>query len=558
LWNRTVKPKEPSLLRMFPFLGWPAPTVELLRAEVLAGLTVGLMVIPQGVAYAALAGAPLVTGIYASLLPALVAALFGASARLSVGPTAITCLMVSASLTGLAEPGSTHWIELTVWLALLTGVLQVTFGFMRFGWILSIVSEPVLMAFTQASTVLIVASQLPSLLGMAGGWQALSSLESLHLTALAFGIVTLLVLVAARRWKPTVPMVLLIVLGASGVSVWCDFEMHGGFVVGPLPNGIPSLYLPALPDLLMLKQLFVPTLVIALVSFLETASSAKVDNERLGRRWDRDQDLIGQGLAKIAAGLSGAFPTSTSFSRSAINLYAGARSGWASLVSVGVVLLALPLLTPLLSHVPRSVLSSVVIAAVAGLLKPQEILRLWPISRAETLIALSTFVLTLMFAPQLYWGVLAGVLLALTHFLHQRLHPRIIEVGLHPDGSLRDRHLWNLPPLASRLYALRMDAALDFASATSFESAIEDCLLTRPETKHVCLFAQSINRIDATGVSLFTKMAGSLRVRGIALHISGMKLPVERSLVGAAALQPDALLKIYRTDAETLTALQSL
>ena len=153
------------LHRLFPFLNWPRPDAALLRGEALAGLTVGLMVIPQGVAYAALAGMPLVTGIYASMLPALVAVLFSASVRLSVGPTALTCLLVSASLTGLAEPGSERWIQLAVWLALLTGGLQIALGFARFGWLLNLVNSPVLMAFTQGAAVLIIGSQLPAMLG---------------------------------------------------------------------------------------------------------------------------------------------------------------------------------------------------------------------------------------------------------------------------------------------------------------------------------------------------------------------------------------------------------
>lgn len=153
--------------RLFPFLRWPRPSAALLRGEALAGLTVGLMVIPQGVAYAALAGMPLVTGIYASLLPALIAVLFSASPRLSVGPTALTCLLVGASLSGLAEPGSAQWVALAVWLALLSGLLQIALGFARFGWLLNLVNSPVLMAFTQAAAVLIIASQLPALLGFA-------------------------------------------------------------------------------------------------------------------------------------------------------------------------------------------------------------------------------------------------------------------------------------------------------------------------------------------------------------------------------------------------------
>jgi SulP family sulfate permease len=546
------------LQRLLPFMSWPRPSRELVRGEALAGLAVGLMVIPQGVAYAALAGMPLVTGIYASMLPALIAVLFSASSRLSVGPTALSCLLVSASLSGLAEPGSARWVELAVWLALLSGLMQVMLGFMRFGWLLNIVNAPVLMAFTQAAALLIIGSQLRSLLGLEVPWQALLDKPALDWPSLAFGLGSLALLMLARRFKPAFPSVLLVVLASAGLSYALGFEAAGGQVVGPLPQGLPALYIPAMLDLDTASRLVLPTLIITLVSFLETASSAKVDNERQGTRWNQDQDLIGQGLGKLASGLSGAFPTSSSFSRSALNLYAGARTGWATVFSVVVVLAALLLFTPVLRHVPQAVLAAIVLVAVLGLIKPQEFARLWRISRVEAATAIATFAITLLAAPQLYWGVLAGVLMALSHFLYQRLHPRIIEVGLHADGSLRDRHLWGLAPLAKATYALRMDAALDFAAAAEFERAIGEYLAAHPDTRHVCLFAQPINRIDATGVDAFLKIAGQLQLRGITLHVSGMKLPVEQVLV-RAGWQADAPgLKLYRTDSEALAGLQSM
>jgi len=541
-----------------PFLHWPRPTGALLHSEVFAGLSVGLMVIPQGVAYAALAGMPLITGIYASLLPALVAVLFSASTRLSVGPTALTAMLVSASLTGMAAPGSAEWVHLAVWLSLLTGVLQIVLGFARFGWLLNLVSSPVLAAFTQGAAVLILSSQLPALLGMTQGWSSLLNPASLNLPSLAFGLVTLGVLLVTKRLKPTFPTVLVVVIAAAALSWSLDLQAQGVAVVGRLPEGLPALYLPHGLGWDVLKQLVLPTLVVTLVSFLETASSAKVDNERKGLRWDQDQDLIGQGLGKLASALCGAFPTSSSFSRSALNLYAGAQTGWATVFSVVVILLSLLFFTPVLHHVPQSVLAAIVVAAVLGLLRPRTFVRLLRINRVEGGIALLTFVITLASAPRLYWGVLAGVVMGLSYFLHTRLHPRIIEVGLHPDGSLRDRHLWKLPPLARHLYALRMDAELDFAAASGFERAITEHLGKHPDVRHVCLFAQPINRIDVTGVEAFMQVRRQLESQQITLHISGIKLPVERALHNAGGLDDSPCLRMYRTDAETLQALRQL
>ncbi len=557
------QPSSPHWRRLFPFLSWPRPDRGTLQGEALAGLTVGLMMLPQAVAYAGLAGMPLVTGIYASLLPALIAVLFSASARLSVGPTALSALLVGSSLAGLAVPGSREWVDLAVWLALLSGALQVALGLARFGWLLNVVSAPVLMGFTQAAALLILLSQLPAMLGLHGGFAQVQGLQSVDALAALAGLAALVLLVASKRLSPKLPAVVVVVLAASGASYLFGLEAAGTRVVGALPSGLPSLYWPRFPGWPAFGQLLVPALVITLISFLETASSAKVDSQRGGQRWNQDQDLIGQGLAKLASGLSGAFPTSSSFSRSALNLYAGAKTAWATVFSVLVVLIALLWLLPMLHHVPQSVLAAVVVASIYTLLKPASFARLWRVSRVEAVSAGVTFVVTVLSAPALYWGVIAGLLMSLSHFLYLRLHPRIIEIGLHPDGSLRDRHLWHLPPLAPQLYALRMDGGLDFASASAFERNIVEHLAAHPEAQHVCIFAQSINHIDATGVEMFSQLRASLRARGITLHIAGIKLPVERVLQRAGDLPmadaaQEPLLQLYRTDAEALVAFQRL
>lgn len=546
--------------RALPFLAWPRPDRALLRGELLAGLTVGLMIVPQGVAYAALAGMPLVAGIYASLLPALVAVLFGASPRLSVGPTALTSLLVGASLAPLATAGGAQWVMLAAWLALLCGALQVVLGLVRFGWLLNLVNSPVLMAFTQAAALLIVASQVPPLLGGSSWADLVTDLQATrwHLPSVLFGLGSLLLLWLARRWRPTFPVVLLVVVASAGISRLVGFEAGGGAVVGTLPEGLPALVWPGWPGWPMLGQLVLPVLVITLVSFLETASSAQVDNAGRNTRWDQDQDLIGQGLAKLVAGFSGSFPTSSSFSRSALNLYAGARSGWATVVSVGVVGVALLLFMPVLHHVPRPVLAAIVLVAIVGLIRPVSFVRLWRLSRVEALIAGTTLLVTLAAAPALYWGVLAGVLMALSHFLYLRLHPRIIEVGLHPDGSLRDRHLWQLPPLAPHLYALRMDAALDFATAAGFERTVAEHLEAHPDTRHVMWIAHPVNWTDVTGAEAFGRLRHALALRGITLHLVGIKLPVEQLLRAAGHLDNGQGLRTYRTEAEALQALSGL
>lgn len=547
-----------QLLRWLPFLAWPRPDRALLINEASAGITVALMVIPQGVAYAALAGMPLVTGVYAALFPALIAVLFSSSARLSVGPTALTSLLVGASLAPLAVPGSHEWVALAVWLTLLSGAMQLLLGVARFGWLLRLVNSPVLMGFTQGAAVLITLSQLPALLGFTGrSYAQLLQGPLPDLMAIAFGLGGMAMLWVGKRIAPRFPTTMALVAVSAALSFAVGYALKGGAVIGALPSGLPSFYWPGGLGTAELGSLLLPAFLITLVSFLETASSAKVDNARAGKLWNENQDLIGQGLGKIASGLTGSFPTSSSFSRSAITLYAGAKTQWSTLFSVLVVAAALLWAMPLLFHVPQAVLASVVVTATLGLMKPRAFVALWRISRIEAAIAVATFVLTIATAPSIYWGVLGGLLAALAHYMYRHLHPRIIEVGLHADGSLRDRHLWHLPPLAPNLYALRMDAELDFASASTLEHAITAALAERPGLTDVCLFAHPINRVDLTGAEVFGNIRRLLESQGVRLHLSGLKLPAQQVLERAGLLKPDARFFSYRTDAEALAALRA-
>lgn len=543
-----------KLSRWFPFLEWPRPGAALLRGEFAAALTVVVVMIPQSVAYAGLAGMPLITGLYAAFLPMVLAVLFSQSNRLSVGPAALTCVLVGASLVGMAEPGSAQWVALAVWLALLSGAMQLAVGVSGWAWLLNLVSSPVLAGFTQAAALLIIASQLPALVGVKGPLTNLLANPALDPEALGYGLGSLVLFEVGKRLLPRVPVVLFVVAATAALSAATGYAARGA-IIGELPAGLPSLYWPGLPAWEQFASLIAPAAVIALVSSLEMASSAKVENQREGRRWDANQDLIGQGVGKLASAFCGSFPTSASFSRSAITLQAGARTGWSAVCAALIVLAALLFLMPTLYHVPSAVLAAIVVSAVLGLIKPRLFPSLWRLDRVEAGIAIATFAATLLTAPRIYWGVLTGVVLGLAHFLHHRLHPRIVEVGLHPDGSLRDRHLWKLEPIAPHTYALRMDDALDFASASALERVVVEYLALDPQVRQVCLFAHPINRIDATGVEVFTQLRRYLASRDVTLHLSGLKMPVENMLRRAGALDEDPLLRLHRTDAEALATL---
>jgi SulP family sulfate permease len=389
------------------------------------------------------------------------------------------------------------------------------------------------------------------------GVAELSQITRFNVWAAGFGGTALVMLLLSRRLSSRIPWVLVIIAASALASYGVNYAGHSA-VVGTLSLSLPAIGLPSAISWQQLEALLIPALVIAVVSFLEAASSAKVEHQRFGTRWNDNQDLIGQGLAKIGSGLLGAPPSSASFSRSALNLYAGATTPWSAVFMVVFALLLLALGQNALAIVPKAVLAAVVIAAVSTLIKPSAMIALWRSARTESVIAGLTFIATIATAPALYWGVLLGVVVSLGHFLYQRLHPRMIEVGLHADGSLRDRILWTLPPLGQQVYAMRMDAALDFASAASFERQVFDSLAARPDVKHVCLFAQPINWIDTTGTQVLVNMHAQLKTKGVTLHLSGLKLPLEHAFERSKVLQVGEFLKRYRSETETIAALRAL
>lgn len=551
------------LLRWLPFLSWSRPTLSSLGADARAGIAVGLVLVPQAVAYAVLAGMPPITGLYASLIPAVLGVLWGSCQLLGAGPTALTSMLVAGSLAGMAAAGSPQWVELAVWLALLAGGMQILLGALRFGTIVNFLSGPVIGAFTQAAAVLILLSQLASMLGLDTARLTLAlqsgSYEQFwpawNLEATAYGLGTLIFLLALKRYSRRLPLILLAGIVCTIISWGFGFASRGGHIVGDLPSGLPSLTLPGLPDWQDLRALLPMAAVIALVSFIEAVSSARILTRERRERWNENQELIGQGLAKMASAASGAFPVSASFSRSALYLYAGAVSGWAAMFTALCVIASLLWLTPALSWVPVAFLSAVIVVSVLNLIRPSWFLNLWQNSRPEAMVALITFVATLLSAPQLQWGVLTGFILALVHYLYQRAHPRLIEVAVHPDGTLRDRQRFKLPALAADIFAVRMDSSLNFVTAPLLERFIMDKCEKTPAVKGVLLHCGPINDIDTTGLDVLNHLVADLQDRGIRLYVTALKKQIED------ALRRDGLLNrlpegsLFHTEAAAIRSL---
>lgn len=552
------------LLRWLPFLSWQRPTLSSLGADARAGIAVGLVLVPQSVAYAVLAGMPPITGLYAALIPALVGVLWGSCQQLGAGPTALTSMLVAGSLAGLASVGSPQWVELAVWLALLAGIMQLLLGALRLGAIVNFLSGPVIGAFTQAAAVLIFLSQLPAMLGIdmarlfasGAALDPVSALRTVNWEALGYGVGTLAFLLALKRYSRRLPLVLFAGIVCTIISAISGFGSRGGLVVGHLPSGLPSLSLPGLPGWQEMRLLLPMAAVIALVSFIEVVSSARVITRQRRERWNENQELVGQGLAKIASAASGSFPVSASFSRSALFLYAGADSGWAAMFTVACVLASLLWLTPALTEVPVAFLAAVIITSVLNLMRPSWFVALWHTSRPEAGIAISTFVATLVAAPQLQWGVLTGFVLALVHYLYQRAHPRMIEVAAHPDGTLRDRLRFDLPRLAPELLAVRMDASLNFVTAPLLERFVLDRCEKDPSIRKVLLHCGPINDIDSTGLDTLNQLVSGLQDRGIHFCFTAVKKQLEDVFRRDGLLRrlpPDS---VFPTEAAAISALQ--
>lgn len=525
---------QPLARSVFPFMAWPPMSAKSLSSDMVAGITVSLLAIPQSLAYAQLAGVPAYYGLYAAFIPSIVAVLFGSSALLSTGPVAMTSLLTAASVGHIAPPGSDKFISYVTLLALLSGMFQIGFGLARAGVLLNLLSHPVLMGFINAAALIIALSQLPSLSGivvpqtdhfLVDVWHVLSSLDSMHGMSLMLGLLALALLCVFRRFAPRLPGGLLMVGILTTVSYLTRFAEHGGSVVGEIPSGMPGISIPAMSWNATI-ELLPAAFVIALISFMEAMSSCKVIAIKTRTRWDENQELIAQGLAKVVAAFCHSMPVSGSFSRSALNLASNAKSGASSLIAAGFVLVALLYFTPLLYHLPKPALAAMIILAVTNLIDISAMRHAWQASQDDGIAAALTFLATLAFAPNIQNGILTGITFSLGAFIYRRMSPRVVMLGSDPDGTLRDAGHHRLPALHRGIAALRFDATLFFANISFFEDAILKLERENPALKQILVVASGINHVDASAVEMLRRLSGRLRECGITLSFSSMKRQV--------------------------------
>lgn len=536
------------------------------KFDLMAGITVSLVAIPQSLAYAQLAGVPAYFGLYAALIPTIVGALFGSSRQLSTGPVAMTSLLTAASIAPIAEHGTEWFYSCVILLALLSGLFQILFGMLRVGVLLNFLSHPVLMGFINAAALIIGLSQLPTMLGIPAPqsahflldiWQVVTHVVTLHQLSMGFGVSAIVMLLALKKFAPKLPGVLITVVMLTWASYALGFAAMGGGVVGAIPQGLPSISVPPL-DWNASITLLPASFVIALISFMEAMSSAKVIAIKTRQPWDENKELIGQGLAKVAAAFCHSMPVSGSFSRSALNLAADARTSMSSIISAAFVLLTLLYMTPLLYHLPKPVLAAIIMMAVINLINVPVIVNAWRANRDDGIASIATFVATLAFAPNIQNGILAGIILSLSLLLYRMMRPRIALLGVHQDGTLRDAQRHNLPRLHPRLGAIRFDGALRFVNVSYFENAILELERDNPEVDHILVKCSGINEIDASGIDMLSNLITRFESNGITLCFSGLKKQVQEVMERTGLSRRIGLGNIFATDQEAFDRLHTL
>jgi len=484
--------------------------------DVLAGIGVALVLVPQSLAYAELAGLPAHHGLYAAALAPMAAAFFASSPWLQTGPVALTALLTLGALVPLATPGSREFVALAALLALVVGGARLVIGIFRLGWMAFLLSQPVLMGFTAGAALLIIGSQLPGALGVeiASGsvgskaFWVLTHPGAWEPTAVTLSLVTAVLMFGSRRIHPAVPGVLLASLVGLGYSVLTGYS---GPRVGAIPVGLPPVSL-SLPWTL-LPSLILPGIVIAMVGFAEAASVAQTYATKERKPWDPDREFVSQGVANLASGLVGGFPVGGSFSRTSLNHLAGARSRWSGFVAGASVLLFLPFAS-VLGPLPKAVLAAVVISAVSKLIRPRPLLGLWRLSTPQAIVGWTTFALTLLLAPHVEEAVILAVALALGLHLWRELTPGYT-VRLQGD-SLH----------------VELQGVLWFGSAPILEKAVQEHLAQARGARRVVLHLEGLGRIDLTGALVLKQLGEDIERGGMVFEMKGCP-PQAHAILGA-------------------------
>ncbi|MCP3929474.1 MAG: solute carrier 26 family protein [Bacteroidetes bacterium] len=511
-----------------------------LKGDLAAGLTVGVMLIPQGMAYAMIAGLPPIYGLYASIFPLILYATFGTSRQLAVGPVAMVSLLVAAGVGTLAEGGTEQYIALAITLALMVGLIQFGLGVFRLGFLVNFLSHPVVSGFTSAAALIIGLSQLKHLLGIdiprshhvhKTIINAFENIADINWITFIIGIVGIALILVVKKVNKAIPGSLIAVVFGI-LAVWgFGFADQGVKIVGEVPSGLPSLVIPTL-NLENFNALLPIALAIALVGFMESIAVAKaIQSKHKNYKVDANQELIGLGLANIGGAFFQSYPTAGGFSRTAVNDQAGAKTGMASIISAVLIAITLLFLTGLFYYLPNAVLASVIMVAVFGLIDYKETIHLWHSNRADLAVLVATFLTTLVLGIE--QGILVGVVLSLAMVIFRTTRPHYAVLGRIPHTS-HYRNVERFKEIKPRedVLIIRFDAQLYFANVNFHKDTIEQLVQEKGEVLELVIInGESMNNVDSSAIHALEDILEDLHSKKISLYFSGVKGPVRDAMV---------------------------
>ena len=529
-----------KIKELIPILEWlPNYNSSRLKGDFIAGITVSIILIPQGIAYALIAGLPPIYGLYCALVPQLVYAIFGSSRQVAIGPVAMDSLIVATGVSTLALAGSDSYIAIAILLALMVGSIQFLLGVFRLGFIVNFLSKPVISGFTSAVALTIGINQFRNLFGVdfVQSDQIQYVLEDIWFNIIDFnlqttviGLISVGVIILLRKINKKIPNALLVVVVGILTIRYFGEKFSDVAIVKDIPSGLPSFSFPEI-DISQMKELLPIALTLVMVGYLETISigkslEAKQDEYKLRP----NQELIALGLSNIIGSWFKAYPSTSSFSRSAINQESGATTGMASLVSVVIVLLTLLFLTPLFYHLPKTVLAAIIIVAVFGLVNIKEAIFLWKANNLDFWLLVITFFSTLLFGIE--YGIMIGVGLSLIILIFRTSRPYVAELGKVPESDFyRNRERFNEVILDEEVLVFRFDAQLFYANSSYFIETLELMVEKKgPRLKLIVLDAESINRVDSTGVEMLKERIRFYNKKGVLFYFAGVKGPVRDHL----------------------------
>ena len=546
------------ITKLFPFLLWikDLSKPKTIKADIIAGVTVGFVIVPQSMAYAQLAGLGPQYGLYASFLPVLIGAIMGSSRQLSTGPVAVVSLLTAAALGEIVTDPSSYAVYAAL-LALIVGLFQFSLGILRLGFVINFLSHPVVTGFTNAAAIIIGASQLPKVFGIrvinsndtdwVSGCQPLSLIERIenvgssglhticnadqsyetiarlleaalfytHLPTLAMALMGVLGIVVLQRFFPRMPAILTIAVISTATSFLIDYEAMGGAIVNSIDiDGLFSFKIPSF-DFNAMGTLFIYAITISLIGFMEAISVAKSMAATTKQRLDVNQELIGQGLSNIASSFFQGYAVSGSFSRSAVNLTAGAVTGFSSVVTAIIVGLTILWLTPLLYHLPQATLAAIILMSVVNLIHFSPLRHAWKVEKHDGWVGLLTFIMTLIFAPHLENGIAFGIIMSLGLFLYRTMEPNFTELSVQKGSIIASRFVDDTAEVSNVVKIAKWSGSLYFANAAYFETKLLELISNNEELKYIVVDVASIVQVDASGEQVLRNLVESCSDSGV-------------------------------------------